>query len=100
MKTRPYLPELEPAQIGYLPERSCPACGAALVARDGKLFLPFQVLPGSRTSEYDAYLGYLRFECACHLNLSSPADPALAGSERVVRGGWYNASNTSFLRSL
>jgi hypothetical protein len=87
MKDTSHLLNLSATRIGYLPDLVCPTCGAALIAKQGRIYTPYPALPGSWTQEYDRYFGYLRFDCACHLNMSSPSDPALAGSLRVARLG-------------
>jgi hypothetical protein len=87
MKDKPYLLDLSTAQIGYLPKVACPSCGAALIADKGQIYTPYRALPGSWVNEYDSYFGYLQFDCECHLNMSSPSNPALAGTLRVARLG-------------
>ena len=74
-------------QIQYFPTHVCPQCGAKPVRLAcGELYEPFRNLFGAFL-EYDAYFGYVKFDCSCHLNLSSETDPQLAGSLRVARVG-------------
>jgi hypothetical protein len=87
MRSKKHLLELSTTQIGYLPCVACPSCGAPLVAKDGQLYTPYQALVGTWMQEYDRYYGYLHFDCDCHLNMSSPMDPQLAGTMRVARVG-------------
>jgi hypothetical protein len=87
MTDKPYLPDLDISQISRLPKVVCPSCGAALIARHGQIYTPYQALPGSWSQEFDQYFGYLHFDCKCPLNMGNPSDPTLAGSLRVARVG-------------
>jgi hypothetical protein len=74
-------------QIQYFPTHVCPQCGAKPVRLAcGDLYEPFRNLFGA-FMEYDAYFGYVKFDCSCHLNISSETDPQFAGSLRVARVG-------------
>ena len=74
-------------QIQYFPTYVCPRCGVKPVrSASGDLYQPFRNLFGG-SMEYDAYFGYVKFDCICHLNMSSETDPQLAGSLRVARMG-------------
>ncbi len=84
---KPWLLALRASQILYFPAHVCPQCGAKATAHsDGELFHQFRNVFGS-SMEYDPYFGYVRFDCACHLNMSSETDPHLAGEMRVARLG-------------
>ena len=84
---KPWLLVFRASQILYFPTHVCPQCGAKAVTHPGgQLYQPFQILNGIGM-EYDPYFGYVRFDCLCHLNMSSQMDPQLAGSMRVARVG-------------
>jgi hypothetical protein len=84
---KPWLLALRASQIFYFPVHVCPQCGAKPVTlAGGGLYEPFRNMVGVGM-EYDPYFGYVRFDCACHLNMSSELDPQLAGSLRVARLG-------------
>jgi hypothetical protein len=84
---KPWLLALSASQILYFPTHVCLKCGAtSITLAGGDLYEPFCNLFGA-DMEYDPYFGYVRFDCACHLNMSSEQDPHLAGSLRVARVG-------------
>jgi hypothetical protein len=84
---KPWLLAFRASQILYIPTHVCPQCGAKAVTHPGgQLYKPFLNL-NTVGMEYDPYFGYVRFDCLCHLNMSSRMDPQLAGSMRVVRVG-------------
>jgi hypothetical protein len=84
---KPWLPALRANQILFFPTHVCPQCGAKPVTfSGGSLYEPFRNISGT-AMEYDPYFGYVRFDCHCHLNLSSETDPYLGGSLRVARVG-------------
>jgi len=84
---KPWLLAFHTNQILYFPTHVCPQCGAKPVTlAGGSLYEPFRTLTGAGM-EYDPYFGFVRFDCSCHLNMSSEADPSLAGSLRVTRLG-------------
>ena len=84
---KPWLLAFRASQILYFPTHVCPKCGAKAVTHPGgELYKPFQNVNGM-SMEYDPYFGYVRFDCLCHLNMSSQMDPQLAGSLRVARVG-------------
>ena len=84
---KPWLLALRASQILYFPAHVCPQCGAKAVTHPGgELYQPFRNMFGSGM-EYDPYFGYVRFDCSCHLNMSSETDPHLAGEMRVARVG-------------
>jgi len=84
---KPWLLSFRADQILYFPTLVCPLCGANLVTLvGGALYEPFRAIFGAGL-EYDPYFGYVRFDCSCHLNMSSKTDPYLAGSLRVARLG-------------
>jgi hypothetical protein len=84
---KPWLLAFRASQILYFPTHVCPQCGAKPVTLvSGNLYEPFRNIFGTGM-EYDPYFGYVKFDCSCHLNMSSETDPHLAGSLRVVRVG-------------
>jgi hypothetical protein len=84
---KPWLLALRASQILYFPTHVCPQCGAKPVTlASGGLYEPFRNVFGSNM-EYDPYYGYVRFDCSCHLNMSSESDPRFAGEMRVARVG-------------
>lgn len=84
---KPWLLALDASQILYFPTHVCPQCGAQPVTlKSGGLYEPFFNLTGA-SMEYDPYFGYVRFDCSCHLNMSSETAPHLAGRLRVARVG-------------
>jgi len=59
--------DLHAADIQYLPQHRCPACGAApAAAPDGAWFQPYQDWYGTALRFWSDHLGYLHFQCACH----------------------------------
>jgi hypothetical protein len=84
---KPWLLVFTIDQIQYFPIHVCPQCGAKPVRLAcGDLYEPFRNLFGA-FMEYDAYFGYVKFDCSCHLNMSGETDQQLAGSLRVARVG-------------
>lgn len=84
---KPWLLAFFPSQILYFPTHVCPVCGAkATTHKGGELFQQFLDIYGNNM-EWDPYFGYLKFDCSCHLNMSSETDPHLAGEMRVARVG-------------
>ncbi|HOD05035.1 MAG TPA: hypothetical protein PKH92_08330 [Anaerolineaceae bacterium] len=66
MTTPPAPLDLHTADIQYLPQHRCPACGAApAAAPDGAWFQPYQDWYGTALRFWSDHLGYLRFQCAC-----------------------------------
>lgn len=95
MKNTSHLLNLSAAQIAYLPDLVCPTCGAALITNQGRIYTPYPALPGSWTQEYDRYFGYLKFDCECHLNMSSPQIPPWPALSALP--GWAMRSSRSIL---
>ena len=84
---KPWLLAFRASQILTFPAHICPQCSAKPVTwAGGGLYEPFRNMFGAGM-EYDPYFGYVRFDCSCHLNMSSKTDPYLAGSLRVARVG-------------
>jgi len=84
---KPWLLAFRASQILYFPTHVCPRCSAKPVTlASGNLYEPFRNIFGA-SMEYDPYFGYVRFDCSCHLNMSSETDLCLAGSIRVARVG-------------
>jgi hypothetical protein len=84
---KPWLLTFTIGQIQYFPTHFCPQCGSKPVSlASGHLYEPFRNISGVNM-EYDAYFGYVKFDCFCHLNMSSETDPQLASSLRVARVG-------------
>lgn len=84
---KPWLLAFSASQILHFPTQVCPQCGAKPVTlASGDLYKPFRNIFGT-SMEYDPYFGYVRFDCSCHLNMSSETDPHLAGEMRVARVG-------------
>ena len=84
---KPWLLVFTIDQIQYFPTHVCPRCGTKPVRfASGELYEPFRNMFGA-FMEYDAYFGYIKFDCSCNLNMSSETEPQLAGSLRVARVG-------------
>ncbi len=87
MENKPWLLAFSASQILYFPTHVCPQCDAkATTHQGGELYEQFRNVFGS-SMEYDPYFGYVRFDCACHLNMSSESDPRFNGTLRVARVG-------------
>ena len=84
---KPWLLTFRANQILYFPTLVCPLCTEKPITLvGGALYEPFRAMFGAGM-DYDPYFGYVRFDCSCHLNMSSETDPSLAGSLRVARLG-------------
>lgn len=71
-----------PRQIQYLPRHRCPKCGARpVIMSTGGWFQPYQDWFNTELSNWQAYLGYVRFQCNCQHH------PEFRGVLRVVRLG-------------
>lgn len=71
-----------PRQIQYLPRHRCPKCGARpVIMSTGGWFQPYQDWFNTVLGNWQAYLGYVRFQCNCQHH------PEFRGVLRVVRLG-------------